>query len=334
MNRVKEWLTPSSWLGSWSKGTNDVAAPPPPPLQETSLTPPSTSLFVPKPGALANPFLSNPLALLGGSQSEAGPRRTSGVIIPPRPVNLASAGITNPQSTLDITHSNSSMETRLRSLVSLPQSLRSRRGVPSQPISMDTSQEEDVDDSKESETSWIAEDDGSTHIEVEQQQQQHHEQPRVSETRGQRSQQPHPPKSSLPPLNLSDVEKSDLYTYELGEGSAGIVQPVSSVTPVATEAEQVIMQVENPAAKTPSVAKSLPSTKVTPSMGNSRTLLSSSILSRLYTTNPPFAMSTPQLSPVHETREEADAVSVPVCLLFCLSLSLSLFLLSFSLIQS
>ena len=305
VNRVKEWLTPSSWLSTWSKGSNDVAVPPhipnnvdqglgPPGGTLASATPSiSSSLFVPKPGPLTNPFLSNPMALLGSPRNEAGPSGILGDV----PSCLTGADVvgsrdTNQHSVLNKSHADSSMETRLRSLVSVPLSLRSSGGVPSGPVTMGTTRE-DMDTSKDSESSWVAEDDGST----EEEGQQRDRDQRLGKQRV---------RSFPPSLNLSDVEKSDEYVYELGEGSAGVVQPESILTPVTTGAEQDILQVENPAAtctSPPTTTKTLSTTRTTPSMDNGRTLLSSSILDRLYTTNP-FAISTPQLSPVHETREE------------------------------
>ena len=107
-------------------------------------------------------------------------------------------------------------------------------------------------------------------------------------------------------LNLSgETERTEVYTYELGEGSAGVVQPAMCITPVVNQAEQVILQVENPASASPPPPSSSSShtTSAVAFTTESNRTMPSSLLNRLYTTNP-FAMSTPQLSPVHETREE------------------------------
>ena len=297
-------------------------------MEGISSSPPPSSSFVPRPGALANPFLSNPLALLGGSMSNAGPSGISSEAPPPPPpttVDLTSCVATNPRTTFNMSHTESSVESKLRTLVNLPQSLRSR-GVPSGPVSMETTRE-DMNTSQDSEGSWIAEDDGSAHEDdssaLSNEKEKEHEQQPQSKNRGQRSKNIRP--KAIPTLNLSEVERSDVYRYDLGEGSAGIVQPISSASPVATEAEQVILQVENPAAKMFTSATNMTSSGTQSVDSSSRTMLSSSILNRLYTANPPFAMSTPQLSPVHENREETVSfLPLPLSLSLSLFLSLSL----------
>ena len=291
-------------MSNWNRSTNDIAAP----VQlEQRLAPqdsgdvPSAShsvspLFVPRPGALRNPFLSNPMALLGVPGSQLGPSDMNRTLdeAPPTSVGVAGSRNGSPHSTSDAFHSDTGMETRLRSLVSVPLSLRSS-GIPSGPLSMTSAREDmnmaDASSSKDSEGSWVAEDDGS----MEQEEAE-------DDGRGQSPVQLRT-KSFPTTLNLSDIERTDEYMYDLGEGSAGVVQPATCVTPVATEAEQVILQVENPAAKSPPHPSSSFYTTQTTSTDNSRTEMSSSLLNRPYTTNP-FAMSTPELSPVHETREE------------------------------
>lgn len=325
VNRVKEWLTPSSWLNSWNKSSSDATGPSELELEleqrlgatqreddnMPSLSHSASPLFVPRPGALRNPFLSNPMALLGvpGSQPEPSDvNRTLGEA-PPTSVGVVSSRNGSPHSTSNAFHSGTGMESRPRSLASVPLSLRGS-GVPSGPTSMANAREDfkmmtDASSSKDSEGSWVAEDDGSM--------EQEKDDSVSSDGRDQSSEQPRT-KSFPTTLNLSgETERSEVYTYELGEGSAGVVQPAMCVTPVVvTEAEQAILQVENPAAKSPPPTPSSPpsscttppaTTTVTASADGRRTMLSSSLLNRLYTTNP-FAMSTPQLSPVHETREE------------------------------
>lgn len=176
--------------------------------------------------------------------------------------------------------------------------------------------------SKDSEGSWVAEDDGSM------EQEEGEAVTGTSSERGQNSERLRT-KSFPTSLNLSgkiELERSsEVYTYELGEGSAGVVQPATCVTPVViTEAEQVILHMENPAKSSPPPSSSPSSssphttppataTVATSSADARRTMLSSSLLNRLYTTNP-FAMSTPQLSPVHETREDVSILSVSLLL--------------------
>ena len=324
---MKEWLTPSSWLSSWNKSSNDATMPaqleleqrlgPPESGDMLSSSHSASPLFIPKPGALRNPFLSNPMALLGVPGSQPGPSgidRTLGEA-PPTGVGVVSSQNGSSHSTSNAIHSDTGMESRLRSLTSIPLSLRSS-GVPSGPTSMANAREDlkttDAP-SKDSEGSWVAEDNGSMEQE---------ENNVTGDGRGQSSEQLRT-KSFPTSLNLSgETERSEIYTYELGEGSAGVVQPAVCVTPVVvTEAEQVILQVENPAVKSSPPPSSSPSSYTTPATAtvasttdSRRTMLSSSLLNRLYTTNP-FAMSTPQLSPVHEIREDVS---------LSLSLSLSL----------
>ena len=196
-------------------------------------------------------------------------------------------------------------------------SLRSSGGVPSRPLMIGRSQE-DMDSSNNSESSWVAEDSCCAKDDVGQQRE-----------RGQRLEEPQA-KFFPTSLDLSSTERNVEYMYELGEGSAGVVQPVSMLSPITTEAEQVILHVENPAAKSPPTTAKTPPTGKTPStavttssVASSRTMLSSSILNRLYTTNP-FAMSTPQLSPVHETREEPVSWYLSLSLSFSFSFSVAL----------
>ena len=308
---MKEWLTPSSWLGSWNRDSNDRTAaspahlnnqrlPGPQEMAGTSSSPPRTSsAFVPRPGALANPYLSNPQALLGGLSSKARPSTMLDSVINSPSASAMGRGFSGPRSTSVESHSGSNMETRLRSLLNVPRSLRSG-GVAPGPLTTEENYQEDLDASKDSESSWVAEDNGSVEENMDQQ---------TNESKGQRLGRLRT--NHLPPLDLREVdEREEEYTYDLGEGRAEVVQPISHLTPVTKTAEQVILQVENPSTKSP------PSPK-TSSTDTSRSTLSSSILNRLYTTNP-FAMSTPQLSPVHESREEEVSLS--------LSLSLSLFL--------
>ncbi len=335
VNRVKEWLTPSSWLGGWNKSPPNDATVPPQLDLEQRLGPtqsgdiPSSShsaspLFVPKPGALRNPFLSNPMALLGvpGSQPGAGPSGLTTTLGEAPPTSVGVVG-SRPHST---SNAGTGTELRLQSSVGVPLSLR-RSGVPSGPTSIADAREDskmtDASSSKDSEGSWVAEDDGSM--------EQGEEADVTSSGRGQSSEQLRT-KSFPTSLNLSgEIEGGEVYTYELGEGSAGVVQPATCVTPVVvTEAEEVILQVENPAKSPPSPSSPSSSsssssssyttrpatTTVSTSTDGRKTMLSSSLLNRLYTTNP-FAMSTPQLSPVHETREDVSVFSLS----FSLSLS-------------
>ena len=344
---MKEWLTPSSWLSSWNRSSNDATGPSQLKLQERRLAGPpqsgdmptsshSTSpLFVPRPGALINPFLSNPMALLGVPGSQPGPSEANAEQGEAPPTSVDVVGSRNRSLHSESKNADTGMESRLRSLVSMPISLRSS-GVPSGPTSManatrareDMKMTTDASSSKDSEGSWVAEDDGSMEQEVEEEGESV-----TSDGRGQSSEQIRT--KSLPTsLNLSscasEIETSEVYTYELGKGSAGVVEPAAiCVTPVVVnEAEQVIQQVENPAAESPPPPSTCPSSSYTTpvtatstvatSTNGRRTMLSSSLLNRLYTTNP-FAMSTPQLSPVHESRE--DDVSIHLSLSLSLSLS-------------
>ena len=334
---MKEWLTPSSWLGGWNKSSNDAAIPPPQLDLEQRLGGPTQSgdvpsssashstspLFVPKPGALRNPFLSNPMALLVPPGSQPGPSGLTRTLGEAPPTSVGVVEGSRPQSTSNAIHSNTGMELRLQSSVGVPLSSRSS-GVPSRLTSMGNTREDlnmaDAFSSKDSEGSWVAEDDGSM--------EQEEGEDLTSSERGQSSEQLRT-KSFPTSLNLSgETERSsEVYTYELGEGSAGVVQPATCVvTPVViTEAEQVILHVENPVKSSPppsSFPSSSSSSHTTPpataTMATSsadarRIMLSSSLLNRLYTTNP-FAMSTPQLSPVHETREDVSILSLSLLL--------------------
>ena len=264
------------------------------------------------------------MALLGVPGSQPGQEPSSSGVdsrtldeTPPTSVGVAGGRSGSLHSTPNAIHYNAGMESRLRSLLSVPLSLR-RSGIPSGPLSVTSSHDDtkmtDASSSKDSEGSWVAEDDGSMD-----QEEQH-----ASKERGQSSGQLQT-QSSPTTLNLTNVERSETCAYELGEGSAGVVEPATCVTPFVTkEVEQVIVHVKNPAA-TSSSADAAPTTSTLASSSDTGRTVVSPLLSRLYTTNP-FAVSTPRLSPVHETREEDVSLpfSEPQPTSFSLSLSLSL----------
>lgn len=240
------------------------------------------------------------MALLGVPGSQPGPSGVNTTLdeAPPTSVRVMGSQNGSPDSTSNTIHSETGMESRLQTI---PLSLHSS-GIPSGPLLMANAREElkmtDASSSKDSEGSWVAEDDGSMEQE---------EDNVLDNERGQSLEQSRT-KSFPTSLNLSgETERTEVYTYELGEGSAGVVQPATCVTPVVTQAEQVILQVENPVAAASSPhPPSSSSSRTTPVLAfttESNRSLPSSLLNRLYTTNP-FAMSTPRLSPVHETREE------------------------------
>ena len=259
------------------------------------------------------------MALLVPPGSEPGPSGLTRTLGEAPPTSVGVVEGSRPQSTSNAIHSDTGMELRLQSSMGVPLSLRSS-GAPSRLTLMGNTGEDSkmADDfsSKDSEGSWVAEDDGSM------------EQEETSSERGQSSERLRT-KSFPTSLNLSgktELERSsEVYTYELGEGSAGVVQPATCVTPVViTEAEQVILHMENPTKSSPPPSSSPSSssphatppataTVATSSADARRTMLSSSLLNRLYTTNP-FAMSTPQLSPVHETREDVSILSISLLL--------------------